>query len=599
VSNGKPKPAFYIVVGVVVIALVAFAIWKLSPGPKPGTAGSSEKLVLPPVAGAPTAEHKADDNAPPQPVPEFAKFEIVPSQTLPEVTGPSDFTPLSKTNNTVRFSINTWAGWGPIILANGGFKAGKAWKTDKGNEFKVELVKIDDVVAMRDAYATGQIHIGWATLDMIPLLLETMVRKDGTPRDNRIMPRVFQQIDWSAGGDGIVVREKIKTVADLRGKQIVLTQNSPSEYFALRMLVSGGVQPSEVKRVYTKDPFQAAGAFNAQKELSGCVSWSPDIYNLTKVPGNRLLVTTAQANKIIADVWFARSDFARDHADILESLVRGIFDAMEETEQDSTKEAARKRMAELMAEGYGLKVEETSSMLGDAHNTNWAENREFFLNKNNPANFQRVWETAYAVYTHPQVGAIKHKPIPFDQVMDFTIIDKLGKEEKYSSQLDRSRIMFAPLPISAPDPEGPEIVGNKFYVRFDTNSADLLEKVIREKDGKKVEEYYDPNVDKVLEEIAKFVGGFAAARIIIEGHTDSTQRGRVPAADLPEVEAEVKRLSEKRAAAVKEALVQRYKFDPNQLTPRGMGWNRPADPANPNNQALNRRVEVRVYSAEK
>ena len=31
---------------------------------------------------------------------------------------------------------------------------------------------IDDPVAMRDAYAAGDVHIGWATLDMVPLFVE-------------------------------------------------------------------------------------------------------------------------------------------------------------------------------------------------------------------------------------------------------------------------------------------------------------------------------------------------------------------------------------------------------------------------------------------
>ena len=94
------------------------------------------------------------------------------------------------------------------------------------------------------------------------------------------MPRIYQQVDWSNGGDGIVVRENIKTVADLRGKKLVLAQNSPSHYFALNTLVSGGVQPAEVDLVFTDDAFQAAAAFNAQKDIAGCVSWAPDIYNL-------------------------------------------------------------------------------------------------------------------------------------------------------------------------------------------------------------------------------------------------------------------------------------------------------------------------------
>ncbi len=137
------------------------------------------------------------------------------------------------------------------------------------------------------------------------------------------MPRIYQQVDFSNGGDGIVVRENIKTVADLRGKKLVLAQNSPSHYFALNMLVSGGVQPSEVEMVFTEDAFQAAAAFNAQKDIAGCVSWAPDIYNLAKVKGNRMLVTTKEANHLIADVWFARADFARDHAPIIEAISPG------------------------------------------------------------------------------------------------------------------------------------------------------------------------------------------------------------------------------------------------------------------------------------
>jgi hypothetical protein len=43
------------------------------------------------------------------------------------------------------------------------------------------------------------------------------------------------------------------------------------------------------------------------------VSWAPDIYNLEKVKGNKILVTTGTANKLIADVWFARADFANDN----------------------------------------------------------------------------------------------------------------------------------------------------------------------------------------------------------------------------------------------------------------------------------------------
>ena len=110
---------------------------------------------------------------------------------------------------------------------------------------------------------------------MVPLFMEGFVDAEGKPRDSRIMPRIFQQIDLSNGGDGIVVRENIKTVADLRGKKLVLAQNSPSHYFALNMLVSGGVQPPEVEMIFTEDAFQAAPAFNARRRTSPAASRGP------------------------------------------------------------------------------------------------------------------------------------------------------------------------------------------------------------------------------------------------------------------------------------------------------------------------------------
>jgi flagellar motor protein MotB len=61
---------------------------------------------------------------------------------------------------------------------------------------------------------------------------------------------------------------------------------------------------------------------------------------------------------------------------------------------------------------------------------------------------------------------------------------------------------------------------------------------------------------------------------------------------------EVEKLSLDRATAVKEALIKSYQFDPNKFVVQGKAWDEPADPADPMNQALNRRVEISVYSPE-
>jgi NitT/TauT family transport system substrate-binding protein len=587
---GKPKASFFVVLGIVVLGLAAFGLHRAGfldvLAPKGKTAQvdkidpSKIGLGSPVKAGATT---KAEAPDTPPPVTTVKEYAFKPAERLQEIKGSSAYKPME--NNTVRFALNVWAGWGPIILANDGFKPGKIWKTPEGKEFRVELVLIDDPAAMIAAYASGQVHIGWGTLDMVPLFVDGMVDRTGKPKDSRIMPRIFQQIDWSNGGDGIVVREDIKTVGDLRGRKVVLAQNSPSQYFVLNMLVAGGVQPSEVNMVYTNTAFEAAAAFAAQKDISGVVSWSPDIYNLAKAKGNRMLVNTQTANKLIADIWFARADFANDNPDIIEGLVRGIFDSMEALKDTNKKSAC----AKLMAAGYNIPAEDALGMFNDAHNTNWAENYQFFLNQNNPTNFEKIWQQSY--YLYRQIGTIQTPAVRFDQVMDFSIIQKLGAEEKYKSQRDEYQIQLAPKTVGEIRAESPEIFTNTVVIHFYPNDFDLYKRITRKVDDKDIEELYDPNVDNVLEGIAKLVGQFGAARVVIEGHCDSSLRGQVPA-DL------VKELSMNRANSVKEALVRKFKFDPNRLVVDGLGWDRPADPKNPFDQTKNRRVEIKVYSAE-
>ena len=399
------------------------------------------------------------------------------------------------------------------------------------------------------------------------------------------MPRVYQQVDFSNGGDGIVVREAIRSVTDLRGKTIVLAQNSPSHYFVLNALINAGVQPAEVDFKFTQDAFQAAAAFNADKSLGDVVSWAPDIYNLEKVKGNRILVTTSTANKLIADVWFARADFAKDNPDVVEGLTRGIFDAM----VDLKAQDARQKVAKLMAAGYSIPESDALGMLGDAHSTNYAENRDFFLNQNNPTNFERTWATAYFLYK--KINAVTEQT-PFDQVMDFTVIQKLGSEPKYASQKNEYEIHFAPASAGSIEGEKNEILTKTVVIHFFPNSWDLSKKITRTAEGKEVEELYDPNVGFVVEEIGKLAGQYGAARIVIEGHTDGSMRGQVPKSLVQE-------LSLNRANSVKEAIVKKFaSLQPNQFSTAGIGWDRPFDPSDPENHAKNRRVEVKVYPAE-
>src|SRR5215213_1852499 len=573
-ANGRPKPAFFLVMFLVVAGLIYYGVSRFGGVKLPGTGGGD---AISPSDLANAKGPEAPDDASLTTVKEY---NYVASAKLPEVKGTSAYEPL--VDNTVRMALNVWAGWAPVIHANNGLKAGKVWKAPGGKTFKLDLVLIDDPIAMRDAYASGKVHIGWATLDMVPLFVEQL------RKDSRTMPRIYQQVDWSNGGDGIVCRNAVKNVADMRGKTIVLAQNSPSHYFLLNTLISGGVQPSEVQFKFTQDAFQAAAAFNADKSVACVVSWAPDIYNLSEVKTNRMLVNTQTANKLIADVWFARADFAKDNPEIIEGLVRGIFEAMATLKTQDAKAQA----AKLMAAGYSVPEKDALSMLGDAHSTNYAENREFFLNQNNPTNFERTWKTAYFLYG--KIRSVSGEPVPFDQVMDFSVMQALGKEPVFASSKNEYQVNFVPTSATAVQAESNEILTKTIVIQFYPNSDEIDKKIEKTENGKTLQTAYDPNAPFVVEEAGKLAGQFGAARIIIEGHTDASMRsaGTVTAADVQE-------LSLRRANSVKQALLRKFpSLQPNQFTTVGRGWDKPADPGDPNNFAKNRRVEIKVYPLE-
>jgi NitT/TauT family transport system substrate-binding protein len=551
-ANGgaKPKPAFFLAVLVVVAGLVALAFYRCNTkktDEKAAGSGAIDMGTIKQQAGSSQAgdgsgsglqAEKADPNS----ATTVKEYAFEPASRLPEVPGTADYTALGK-QRVVKFAVNVWAGWAPIIWANQGSKAKKAWKDAAGKDFQVDLVLADNPVDMGNTFAAGKVHIGWATVDMLPLLVNRL------HRDPRTMPRVFQQIDWSNGGDGVVVRDAIKSVADLRGKTVVLAQNSPSHYFLLNMLLNAGVQPSEVKMDFTKDAFQAAAAFNQDKKYAGVVTWAPDIYNLTKPGmGNRMLVSTQTANRLIADVWFARADFARDNMDIITGLVRGILEAMEDLKAD-------------------------------------AENRDFFINQNNPTNFERTYNTAFLLYK--AIRSVDEK-VPFDQIMNFSVIKELGSDPKFAAQKNEYEFKFTPASGLDVNVES-AVLTKTVTINFFPNSYDLQKKVPAKTGGGDV--LYDPNVEYTVEEIAKLAGQFGAARIQIAGHTDASMRG---VAD----ETLVRELSTRRANAVKEELVNKFKMNPNQFVVAGHGWNQPADPNDPENHAKNRRVEIKVVPAE-
>ena len=506
---------------------------------------------------------------------------LIGESALPAVTGVSDYDkPMKNGKMIVEFPINVWPGWAPIITANNGMEPNDESLFYKKYGFYVRLSIVDDPVKARDLFASGHSHVLWGTLDMIALFAPALVR------DSRTVPVVCQQVDWSDGGDGIVARGDIRTINDLRMKngvkrKVVLAQNSPSHYLIMSLLLDAGVDPGQVDFRWAADAPSAAKIFVQDASFDAFVGWAPDIYTVAEgLQGARLIVSTESANRLIADVWAVRNDFFRDHPEIVANLVRGIFEGIDLVRKDVD------RAAQLMSAAYSIPVEDCAAMIGkdggivdgDAHLTNYRENSNFFLDPMNPSNFEIVWNRASTIYQ--SLGAIDN-PVAAAKVKASSVL--AGMSEEYKEVQDLSQPVFrANAFFKTAEAETSEILTKAVIISFEPNKAVLNPE-------------YDTTIPTVLGEIGQLAGSFGNAYIVIEGNTDASRRGVVPG-DL------VRQLSYDRADAVRKAIIQQYKFDPNKFKVIGNGWDNPVpgmtDASNPDNNRRNRRVEVKVFPLE-
>lgn len=509
---------------------------------------------------------------------------LVERSQIPAVTGVSDYKKEMKDGKLiVDFPINVWPGWAPIIVANQGLDPNDQSVFFKKYGFYVRLSIVDDPVKARDLFAAGQSQILWGTLDMIALFAPELVK------DSRTVPVVCQQIDFSAGGDGVVARGEIHNINDLRNtggrkKKVVLAQNSPSHYLIMSLLIDAGIDPGDIDFKWAADAPSAAKIFVTDPSYDAFVGWSPDIYNVTDkagLKGTRLVVTTGTANHLIADVWAVRNDFYRDHPEIVAGLVQGIFVGMDMVRKDP-KNAAR-----ALAAAYKIPQEDCEKMVGgdggvvegDAHLTNYRENAKFFLDPFNPANFEVVWNSASTIYK--SLGTIS-STVPSAKVKASSVL--AGMSEAYKDVRDLSQPTFKPDALTKLTAEAGagQVLTKAVMIAFEPNKSVLNPE-------------YDTNLVATVEEIGKLAGRFGNAYIIIEGNTDASRRGIVPT-DL------VRQLSYDRADAVRRAIIEKYKFDPNKFKVVGNGWDNPlpncTDPSNAEHNRKNRRVEVKVFPLE-
>lgn len=231
----------------------------------------------------------------------------------------------------LRVSVVSWPGYAGGIVANHGFKPNKDCIFWNGHKLLVELVLLEDVDARAKAFARG----GENGIDIMYSTVDFWANEGVGFSNNGVDARAIMQVDWSRGGDAIVVDKSINRMEDLKDKRISLALFTPShwllEYSLEKSSLNEGEQDQIVKSLIGKNSSTDARADFVAGKVDVAVVWEPDVAEaLQKRPGSHVLVSTKEHPNLIADIMIAKKDFISQHADVIRAFIRGWLDGTEE-----------------------------------------------------------------------------------------------------------------------------------------------------------------------------------------------------------------------------------------------------------------------------
>lgn len=237
----------------------------------------------------------------------------------------------------LRIGIVTWIGYGPLYVARekGYFKE---------QNVEVDLQKIEGDVERRAAIASGQ-------LDGIALTLDAMI----VLRTHGIPLKTVMAIDASNGGDGIVALKEIKTVEDLKGRQIAFPTGLPSHFFLYTVLKKHGMHMGDIKPV-VMDADQAGAAF-ASGKIDAAVTWEPWLSKATEVGKGHILASSREFPATIEDVLFMREDVIAKRSQEVQGLIKAWYKAVDFVEKNPAEAKA------IMGKAFGLPPEKVNLLM--------------------------------------------------------------------------------------------------------------------------------------------------------------------------------------------------------------------------------------------
>lgn len=305
----------------------------------------------------------------------------------------------------------TWGGDMATFYANGGLQT-KSGSLFQQQGLNVNLVPGDNFAQQVRDYLSGKSPFLRGTFRMMGMASEVI---GSDPRTKGV---TILQLTWSAG-DHMVSRNAIKTVADLKGKTVTLQQGGPHVGMLDDILKTANLTWDDIKVRWAKDLTGSADSpaeiFRNNSSVDACFAITPDMLSLCgglenegtgaegTVRGAKVLVSTSELSRSIADVYVCRKDFYDQNKALVTKFVAGYLKATEEViELKKQFEGAGSNkfesLLQLTQDIYGKDtipvLEEAHGLISDCSFVGYPGNVAFFTEAGNLSGFEAFQKSA-------------------------------------------------------------------------------------------------------------------------------------------------------------------------------------------------------------
>ncbi len=234
-----------------------------------------------------------------------------------------------RTSFTVAWSI--YVGWMPWDYAD---RSGilKKWADKYG--IKIKLTQLNDYVESINQYTAGTFDAcAMTNMDMLTI-----------PAAGGVDSTALIVGDYSNGNDGVVLKGKGKTLADIKGQEVNLVELSVSHYLLVRALGTVGLRERDLKIVNTSDA-DIVAAFGAPA-TTAVVTWKPQLASVLAAPDAQLVFDSTKIPGEILDLMVVNTAVLDANPKLGKALVGAWFETLAlMLKNDAAAAAAQTAMA--------------------------------------------------------------------------------------------------------------------------------------------------------------------------------------------------------------------------------------------------------------